>query len=604
MANPNIPITELDFDGIKDQLKTYLRTQTQFKDYNFEGSNLSVLLDVLAYNTFMNNFYSNMVMNEMFLDSAVLKNSVVSHAKELNYLPRSRKSARAMVRVTIIDETLTSQTVAIPEYTNFATNYQGVNYNFVTDQTYVARKVGNGTYIADNVELYEGQMLTSFQREGFIVDSDGVLRVALTNDEVDTDSLFVYVDAEATEDQNIFTRANDVFGIGPKDKVFYVEPYLDNRYSIYFGNNIFGLQPKEFEDVRVRYRICSGADPNGASRFSTSFLEDARISVQTLVPAYGGEERETIESIRYFAPKSLQIQERAITSRDYEILLKQKFPEITAVAAYGGEELTPPQYGKVAVSVYLRDDAQLISSVLANSYLEYLRERSPLSIEPVFVQTQFIYADIQIDTYYSSKFTEKSPDEIETLIRQTIQTYSNDNLEDFDTTLRLSKLSSMIDKVDFGIQSNSIEIMPIIEYSPSIRIASNPTFKFNAELIKPYPFRQSNGFRDYKPAIRSTTFDIQGVCMYMQDDGVGNIQIVTDDMTNPQVVNPKAGTVNYETGEVKLINFVVESFAGSAIRIMARTKNKDISAPKGRVFILRDRDVRVNLIQETIGILT
>ena len=604
MANPNTPITELDFDAIKEQFKTYLRTQTQFKDFNFEGSNMSVLLDVLAYNTFQNNFYSNMVMNEMFLDSAVLKNSVVSHAKELNYLPRSRKSAKALVRVSIIDETLTDQTIIIPQYTNFFTNYEGVNYNFVTDQAYVARKVGTGTYVADNVEILEGQMLTSFQREGFIVDSDGVLRVALTNDEVDTDSLFVFVDAEATEDQNVFTRANDIFGIGPLDKVFYVEPYIDNRYSIYFGNNIFGLQPKEFEDVRVRYRICSGADANGASRFSTSFLENARISVQTLIAAYGGQERETIESIRYFAPKALQIQERAITSSDYEILLKQKFPEITAVAAYGGEELTPPQYGKVAISVYLEDNTQLISSVLANSYLEYLRERSPLSIEPIFVQTQFLYADLNIDVYYSSKFTEKSADQLESLIRQTVQTYSDNNLEDFNTTLRLSKLSSLIDSVDVGVQSNSIEIMPIIEYSPLVRIASNPTFKFSAELVKPYPFRQSNGFKDYKPAIKSTTFDVQGVCLYLQDDGVGNIQTVTDDMTNPQIINPNAGTVNYETGEVRLIDFVVEAYDGNAIKIMARTKNKDISSPKGRVFIIRDDDVKIHMIQETIGVLT
>jgi hypothetical protein len=602
MANPKTPITELDFDAIKTQFKTYLKGQTQFKDYNFEGSNLSALLDVLAYNTFMNNFYTNMAINEMFLDSAVLKNSVVSHAKELNYLPRSRKSAKALVRVTIVDETLTDQTITIPQYTNFFTNYQGINFNFVTDQAYVARRVAVGTYVADNVEIYEGQMLTSFQREGFIVDDDGVLRVALTNDDADVDSLSVFVDAEATEDQNVFTRAIDIFGIGPQDKVFYVEPYLDNRYSVYFGNNVFGLQPQEFEDVRVRYRICSGEEANGASVFSASFLENAIITVQTLSPAAGGLERESIESIRYFAPKSLQIQERAITSRDYEILLKQRFPEIKAAAAYGGEELTPPQFGKVAISVYLDDTSQLISSVLSNSYIDYLSERSPLGIEPVFVQTQFIYADLNINVYYSNKLTEKSGAELESLVRQTIQTYSDDNLEDFNRTLRLSKLSSLIDDVDVGIQSNSIEVMPIIEYSPNLNIATNPTFKFSAELIKPYPFRPSNGFADYKPAIKSTTFDVDGVCLYLQDDGMGNLQTVTDDMTNPQIINPLAGTVDYTTGEVKLINFVVEEYTGSAIKIMARTKNKDVAAPKGRVFIIRDEDVRVNMVLDTVGL--
>ena len=336
MANPKTPITELDFDSIKSQLKTYLQTQTQFKDYNFEGSNMSALLDVLSFNTFQNNFYTNMTMNEMFLDSAVLKNSIVSHAKELNYIPRSRKSAKATVRVTITDENATDSTVVIPQYSTFTANYQGELFTFVTNQTYVARRTAPSVYTADNVDIFEGSMLASFQREGFIVDGDGVLRVQLTNDEVDTDSIVVFVDAEETENRNIFTRANTIYGVKPDDKVFYLEPYLDNRYAVYFGKNEFGLQPEEFEDVRVRYRICSGELANGASAFTASFIEGATIAVTTLVASSGGLERESMESIRYFAPKALAVQERAVTTKDYEVLLQQAFPEITAVSAYGG----------------------------------------------------------------------------------------------------------------------------------------------------------------------------------------------------------------------------------------------------------------------------
>jgi hypothetical protein len=215
-------ISELDFESIKSQFKDYLRGQTQFKDYNFEGSNMSVLLDVLAYNTFQNNFYTNMAINEMFLDSAVLRNSVISHAKELNYLPRSRKSARAVVRVTINDSTLVGQTITIPQYSEFTTSYQGQNFTFVTDQAYVARKTAPGTFIADNVEIFEGVMLSSFEREGYFVDDDGILRVILTNENADVDSIAVFVDAEATEDENVFIRKNDIFGVGATDKVFYV----------------------------------------------------------------------------------------------------------------------------------------------------------------------------------------------------------------------------------------------------------------------------------------------------------------------------------------------------------------------------------------------
>jgi len=595
MADVKTPITELDFDGIKTQLKTYLQTQTQFKDYNFEGSNLSALLDVLSYNTFMNNYYTNMAINEMFLDTASIKNSIVSHAKELNYLPRSRRSARAEVIVTITDETETAQTLTIPRYSIFQATYLGEAFQFVTDETYIAKRIAAGVYQTETITLFEGQMLESFQREGFIVDADGVLRVALSNDNVDTDSLVVFVDAEATDDQNVFTRANDIFGVGPTDKVFYVEPYFDNRYSVYFGGNKFGAQPEEFEDVRVRYRICSGEEGNKISAFTASFIEGASISVETVTPSTGGAERESMESIRFNAPKSIQIQERAVTTKDYEILLKQQFPEITAVSVYGGDELDPPQFGKVAVSVYLSDDTTIISQTLANSYLEYLADRSPLSIEPIFVQTEFVYADMIVDVSYTGKQTSRSASELETLVRNAIGTFSDDTLEDFDKTLRVSKLSSAIDSIDTAIKSTSLEIKPIIEYAPALNVKGNPRFQFNAPLVRPYPFRDENGFPDYKPAIKSSPYDVDDVCVYIQDDGLGNIQIVVDDPANPQVINPKAGTVDYDTGEVRLVDFVVQRFDGSGIKVTANTKDQDVKSPKGRVFIIRDTDVTVNM---------
>ena len=595
MANPKTPITELDFDSIKEQLKLYLQTQTQFKDYNFEGSNLSVLLDVLSFNSYQNNFYTNMAINEMFLDSAVLKNSIVSHAKELNYIPRSRKSAKAIVTVTIVDNTATSSTITIPQYAPFSATYQGETYNFVTSESHTARRTAAGVYVAENVDIYEGEMLVSFQKEGFIVDADGVLRVNLTNNEVDTDSLVVFVDAEATDDQNVFTKATTIFGVKPTDKVFYVEPYLDNKYTVYFGKNQFGLQPEEFEDVRVRYRITSGAEANGASTFSASFIEGATITPTLVSAAAGGAERESMESIRFFAPKALQIQERAVTTSDYEVLLTQAFPEITAVSAYGGEQLDPPQYGRVAISVYLNDQTEIVSTTLSNSYITYLNERSPLGIEPIFVQTEFLYADLAIRVKYTKKTTEKTAADLESLVRAAVATYSDNNLEDFNKTLRTSKLSGIIDKLDTGIESNEIAVIPIIEYSPPVNYNTNPTFKFEAELVKPYPYKSSNGFANFKPSIVSTTFFVKGTCVFLQDDGAGNMTLITDEISNPQITNPTAGTVDYTTGVIKLTNFEVESFTGSAIKIKAITKQSDVKAPKGRVFIIRDNDVKITM---------
>ena len=597
MAKLNI--SELDFQAIKTQFKSYLTSQTQFKDYNFEGSNMSVFLDVLAYNTFQNNFYANMAINEMFLDSAVLKNSVISHAKELNYLPRSRKSPMAVVNVTITDASIKDQSVTIPAYSNFTTTYQGVNYDFVNNVTYVARKTAAGKFVAENVEIFEGAMLASFEREGYFIGDDGILRVILSNENADVDSIEVFVDAEETENQNIFLRKNDIFGVGPTDKVFYVEPYYDGRYTVYFGNNVFGLQPQAFEDIRVRYRITSGAEANGAFTFNLGLTSaTATASVATVSAAAGGAERESLESIRYFAPKSIQIQERAITTKDYEIILKQQFPEIQSIAAYGGESLDPPQFGKVAISVYLGEGREGLSSTLSSAYISFLRDKTPIAIEPIFINSEFIYGCVNVNVYFDPKITKKSAGELELLARSAITNYATNNLDDFNTTLRVSKMSSAIDAAETNaFISNEVMACPYIIYSPPLNVSASPAFKFFAELIKPYPFNPTKGFTDYKPAVKSSVFQYNNLDSFFQDDGNGNIQIVTSDLVNPQVVNPVAGNINYLTGEINLIGFQTQGYKGSGIRVMVTTAKDDIKAPNGRIFILDDNDVTINMIE-------
>jgi hypothetical protein len=320
-------------------------------------------------------------------------------------------------------------------------------------------------------------------------------------------------------------------------------------------------------------------------------------AVTTTQIAAGGAERESIESIRYFAPKSLQIQERAVTTSDYEILLKTQYPEIQAVAAYGGEDLEPPQFGKVAISVYLGQGQESLSNTLSNTYIEYLKERSPLAIEPIFVATKFMYGCAIVDLYYNPKLTRKSTADIETLARNAIVAYNTQYLDDFNTKLRVSALSSAIDAVDISVVSNEISVMPYIEFSPALNVALNPSFKFVAKLIKPYPFDEDRGFATYKPAIKSGVFSYNGQNVYLQDDGVGNIQIITSDVANPKVVKPSIGTVNYDTGEVNLVGFIADSYSGAGIKIMASTSKNDITAPNGRIFTLKDIDVTINLIE-------
>lgn len=588
------PINELDFAAIKDQFITHLRNQTQFKDYDFAGSNMNVLLDVLAYNTYMNNFYTNMAINEMFLDSAVLKNSVVSHAKELNYLPRSRKSSRAVVNVTIRDTQETAQTITIPRFTRFSTNYAGDNFNFITDKVHVARRVSSGVYVATLVEIFEGEILTNFEKDGFFLDEQNFLRCNLTNDNIDTSTIEVYVDEEAAEGQNQFFYTRDIFGVTPTSKVFYLDPYFDDRYTIYFGRNIFGEQPNPDIDIKVQYRVCSGAEANGANRFASSFRPG--VTVATVTAAAGGSERENLDSIKFFAPKSIQIQERAVTASDYEILLRQRFPEIKSVSVYGGDELDPPQFGRVAISVNLQGQG-ILSSTNKSDYLRYLSDKSPLTIEPIFIDSEFLFTEAIVDINFSRKLTSKSTAQLEALIREAILNYNSTNLDDFGDTLRTSRLSSIIDDLDEGILSNTLCVNPIIEYAPILNLTLNPRFRFETQLVKPYPFRATNGFTDFKPSIVSTSFRYKNIQSKLQDDGAGNMQVVSASSVNTEILDPTIGTVDYETGDIKLINFAVESFTGNAIKIYAASTSSNITAPKNRILSIRDEDITINFIE-------
>ncbi len=289
-----------------------------------------------------------------------------------------------------------------------------------------------------------------------------------------------------------------------------------------------------------------------------------------------------------------------MTASDYANLLKNRFPEIVSVAAYGGEELEPPQYGKVAISVYLGQGNDLLSKTAAAGYIDYLFDRTPLSVEPIFIDAEYFYAKMTVNVYYATSLTTKSVAQLETLVRNTIKNYSNDKLDDFNKTLRESNLNTLIDSADVAIQSNTIDSLPLIDFSPEINTELNPTFNFGAALVKPYAYNQTNKFSDYKPAIKSGQYDLDGVCVFFQDDGRGKIQIVSADTANQEVINNNIGTVNYDTGEVKLKGFKTESYNGAAIKITANTKTDDIIAPKGKIFAIRDSDVTVNIIETKI----
>jgi len=583
MSN-KLPITNLDFADIKSSLQTYLEGQSQFQDYNFEGSNLQVLLDILAYNTWQNNFYTNMAVSEMFIDSAQIKNSIVSHAKELNYLPASRSSAEA-----IIDVTLTvsdgSLFVTIPARTAFTARCGSATYTFYNHDSVAVYPVG-GVYTATDLTVYEGKYVTEY----FEVTGDSDQRFILSNENIDTNSLKVYVldNAQDTDKDEYVVKAN-LFGIASDDKVFYLQAYDDDQYEIVFGKDVFGAAPIDGNIVEVQYRVTSGDDANGITSISAPSTIAGYAASATLVTASNsGSERESIESIRYFAPRSIQIQERAVTESDYEILLRNKFPEIQAISVYGGEEADPPQFGRVLIAVD-ETGRDGLSSVNRTRYQQYVADRSPMAITPIVVAPQFMYLDVDTTIRYNTATTTKSSSDIRSLVQTAILDFSNDYLADFDVTFRYSKFIAAIDDADENIISNETTVRAIIEVSPAFGDTNSYTLPFKNTLVT------ADSTNDYTPAITSTTFTYDGSTCYIEDDANGTLRIYTTSATGSQIGLAEIGTVDYTTGKCVIQSLTVDSYSGSAIKFYAQINSRDIDGPRERILSIRAADVRISV---------
>ena len=584
MANIS-PVTNLDFFATKTALKTFLKNQDRFADYDFEGSNLNVLLDVLSYNTFYNNYYYNMAISEMFLDSAQERNSIISHAKELNYLPRSRRSSMATVTLNIT-ATQDSNYFIIPANTSLSGKCGNTTFSFLTDKTNTAiRNANTDTYTITGMQAFQGRLMS----ETLSV-SDSIL----SNSWIDTRSLYVTVNGVE------YVQKSDIFGISATQKVFYLQPEEDGKYSLQFGQNTFGAQPETADVIVATYRICNGDDANGVKSFTIAqnIGGASSISTNVTVPSTGGFLAETIESIRTFAPKALQVQDRAVTKSDYEVLLRNRFPNIQAISVYGGDEVSPPQYGKVIISVDVTGGAGAADFEIAD-FKEYLKDKTPLTIEPVFVAAKFLFIDTVVNVVYDANITTKSASQIRSEVIASIISYQTTNLNDFNKTLRQSRLSATLDALDNSIISTDIFAQPIIEIKPVISIVQNPAFSFEGALVQPYAFDSTTGFSSFTPAVKTTKFTIEGSLVTLQDDGKGAIMAVTASTTTKNVFKRNVGTIDYSTGAIKLSNLIVDSYEGDAIKFTANTVNKDVKSPKDRIISIRNQDITVNVTQLT-----
>lgn len=583
------PVSELDFDQIKANLKTYLQGQAQFADYDYDGATMSVLLDVLSYNTFMNNFYTNMALGEMFLDSAQLRSSIVSHCKELNYLPRSYRASRARVTLTFTPNDSPSF-ITIPKYTKFTTSVDGVTYTFTTNQVYTVRPV-NGVYSLADVYLYEGAIET----ELYNVTSSS--KYIISNKQVDTDSINVSVFASdalgATSEAYAYKQ--NLFGSVATSKVFYLQPAEKERYEITFGNDAFGREPKTGEVVQITYRVATGEAPNGGSIFTpTSTISGYTATVTTQAVSESGAEQESLDSIKYYAPKSIQVQERAVTESDYENLLKNEFSEVQAVSVYGGEELIPPKYGRVVVAVDVAN-AEGVSENNKTRFTNFLKDRCPLAIEPLVVSPEFIHVRIISTVYYNTKLSDLSPGAVQTTVKNALIAYNNSSLNDFKRNARQSRIARVIDDSDTSIVSNDTELQMIIDLNPLSNVVTNYSFSYKNQLITDHPLTVGEDITVHKPAVKSSNFTYDGTTAFIQDDGNGVLQILTNTSTGFLVLEANIGEVNYETGAIVIRNLTVPSYTGSAIKLYGRPETLDIIGPKDRIISIRDADITIDV---------
>lgn len=589
MANSSISLTSLDFASHKDALKAYLSEQDAFKDYDFEGSNINVLMDILSYNTYLNSFYLNMVANEMFLDSAQLRDSVVSHAKELNYLPKSFTSAVANVTISVTTTDQNKRSLVIPRGTGFVSKVGDSNYTFYTDDNIVVSS-SNNTFVAQNVSIFEG----TFQSDTFVVDYINPARYTISAKTVDTSSIKVTVLEDNGSVQKSYARAQTMFNLTDQSEVFFVQASYGERFEIMFGDGVVGRKPKNGAVVIVEYRTSNGELPNGANVFRTisSIDGETNITVSTNARASGGSVVESIEKIKYNAPRYFTTQERAVTAEDYENLLKINFPEINTVSAFGGEDYDPPQYGKVFITVDLQE-FDGIPQIKKDEYYRYLKPRCPVAIDPVFLDADYLYVYVNSIVKYNINVTSLNVDDIRSKVIAAIQTYKNDNLDNFNSVLRYSKMTTAIDNADPSIISNETAIQLIKLFNPALNTNINEAVKFTIPLsLKTSELQSLHPAEDFH-AISSSRFTYNGLPCLIEDDGIGGLNIITF-VGNQHSKVASCGTVNYETGQLDFKDFNISDYEGEAIKIYAVAKDLDVQTSKNVILNILDSDIIVD----------
>jgi len=590
-----LQLSELDYISLREAMKTFLSQQDILRDYDFEGSNMSVLLDVLAWNSHLEAHYLNMVGSEMWVDTAQLRDSLFSHAKELNYVPRSRSSSRASVTLTIDVGNSAPSSVTVPKYFVVSTSMvdttgQEISYQFLTNEALVITADDLGAYTSANVDVFEGQLV----REVFTVNTSS--KYVLQSANVDIDSIEVYVQTSNTDTANVeFTRALNLFGVTNADTVFFLQGAYDGRYELVFGDGVLGQSLDSGNLVRVFYRDSSGSEPNGSFVFSTDTeVEGFEVSsIDTIIRSYGGSEEESLDSIRFYAPRHFTTQERAVIKTDFENLVRERFPQFEAVAVYGGEEVTPKQYGKVILSIK-PFGAEIISDQLKGDVVAYLTGKNIVT-EPIIVDAEFMYIKIDSDVVYDEQSTSKTREQVRVLAIEAITDYSANNLDDFGIDLRLSRLASAIDDADDSIVSNDTRVQLIKRWRPQTGSTQSLVFSFGNELKDE---TRTSDPENHDAIVYTSPFVYRkngiNYDSLIKDDGDGTLFLyaIQDDGTLVVLEN-NVGSIDYDTGGLT-ISANIYSY-DTRIKIYAVPEKSDVSVRANLFLSLDEADITVTM---------
>lgn len=597
--------TNLDFNSLKTQIKDYLRGNSNFTDFDFEGSNFSILIDILAYNSYITAFNTNMAVNEAFIDSATLRENVVSLAKNIGYVPRSKRSARAKVSFSVDTTGFESKTVTLNPGVVALGALQGGSYIFSIPSPITVPVDQNGIAFFNNIEIFEGVYLT----KNYIFETIPGQRFIIPNPGVDTTSIRVKVYSNVTEEYVLY---KNIFNINEDTKIFLIQEIEDEKYEIVFGDNIIGKRPLIGSSITVSYIVTNGKSGNGASNFTFSgvLVDNNRNTITsgislltTLQPSENGDDIESIDSIKYLAPRVYSSQYRAVTANDYKGLIPFLYPNVESVVAYGGEELSPPEYGKVFISIKPRN-ASYLSTITKEDIKKQLRQYTIAGIKPEIIDLKYLFIELDITAYYNISLT-TSGDQILNQILSTIQKYADTReVNNFAGRFKYSKLVTLIDETSSAITSNITKIKIRRDLRPVFnKLASYELCFGNQFHIKKTNFTDNRGYN-----IKSSGFTVKDVdgTLYMSDTAIdaetGNIFFFKLVNNSPVIVARNAGTVYYKKGEIMISPVIItSSIRPNGIEVESIPESNDIIALRDLYLILNTENTKLNIIEDTIS---